>query len=203
MVKGAKLLAMATFSVAVASGSLIGAAGGSAELHCMKQSTGEICQARFSGSSRIVRSGAVSSNSSVAVFRSGPDAERRVVSARAQAGEGSLQQSDKWGEGVSLGTALLPPDVDLARLENLLFQVLVLLPSLNLSQCANWCQIVKGFGSLFCWPCQCTADNWTILNWRGLNFIRMFSLIESANCEHTAVIRTCVRLNTIVEEVHN
>lgn len=48
---------------------------------------------------------------------------------RAQAGEGgslqpqkgSLQESTE-GEGVSLGTALLPPDADLKKLESLLFQ---------------------------------------------------------------------------------
>jgi len=53
---------------------------------------------------------------------------------RAQAGEGgslqpqkgSLQQSTTEGEGVSLGTALLPPDADLKKLESLLFQVLML-----------------------------------------------------------------------------
>ena len=51
---------------------------------------------------------------------------RRPGSVRVQAaaGEEGLKQSDKWGAPVSLGTALLPPDVDIGKLEALLFQVL-------------------------------------------------------------------------------
>lgn len=51
---------------------------------------------------------------------------RRLGSVRVQAaaGEEGLKQSDKWGAPVSLGTALLPPDVDIGKLEALLFQVL-------------------------------------------------------------------------------
>lgn len=47
----------------------------------------------------------------------------RSVRVQAAAGEEGLKQSDKWGAPVSLGTALLPPDVDIGKLEALLFQV--------------------------------------------------------------------------------
>lgn len=55
-----------------------------------------------------------------------PHRRRRLGSVRVQAaaGEEGLKQSDKWGAPVSLGTALLPPDVDIGKLEALLFQVL-------------------------------------------------------------------------------
>lgn len=115
---------MATCSVPVSSPlQQIGSAGACGEKHGVRQTVGT-CEARFVGSSRIVRSrGAVSARSLGLWCWSLPEAERRDVCVRAQAGEGSLQQSEKWGEGVSLGTALLPPDVDLGRLESLLFQV--------------------------------------------------------------------------------
>lgn len=104
----------------------IGAASAGAEKHAARQSAGT-CEARFTGSSRIGRSvGAVSSKSGGLECWTRVEAARRRGGVRALAGEGSLQQSEKWGDGVSLGTALLPPDVDLGRLESLLFQVLPL-----------------------------------------------------------------------------
>ena len=99
----------------------IGAAGACAEKHGARGT----CEARLAGSSGFVLSrGAVSSKRLGLGSWRCPEAERRQVGVRVQAGEGSLTQSEKWGEGVSLGTALLPPDVNLARLESLLFQVL-------------------------------------------------------------------------------
>ncbi|KAG0569814.1 hypothetical protein KC19_6G118300 [Ceratodon purpureus] len=114
---------MSTCSVTVASPlQHVGAAGVVGEKR--QVGVGTTCEARFGGCSRVVRSrGAVKSTSLGGGGWRGVEVERRGVAVRAQAaGEGSLQKSEKWGEGVSLGTALLPPDVDLGRLESLLFQ---------------------------------------------------------------------------------
>jgi hypothetical protein len=58
----------------------------------------------------------------------GPAAARRrffaVTTAQAEDGGALTQEGGSWGEPVSLGTAILPPDVDLPKLEALLFQVL-------------------------------------------------------------------------------
>lgn len=117
---------MAACSVAVSSRlQEIGAADADRN-NVVKQSAGT-CEARFAGCSRIVR---LSSRNLRHGSWSREKVERRYYSVRAQAGEGSLQpregslqQSENWGEGVSLGTALLPPDADLGKLEALLFQV--------------------------------------------------------------------------------
>lgn len=55
----------------------------------------------------------------------GASTRRPLVRAEAEAREGAVTSSDKWGKPVTLGTAVLPADVDLGKLESLLFQVLV------------------------------------------------------------------------------
>ncbi|KAH9573807.1 hypothetical protein CY35_01G020500 [Sphagnum magellanicum] len=65
------------------------------------------------------------SKSSVRMM-TGPAAARRrsfaVTRAQAEDGGALTQEGGSWGEPVSLGTAILPPDVDLPKLEALLFQ---------------------------------------------------------------------------------
>jgi pimeloyl-ACP methyl ester carboxylesterase len=87
---------------------------------------------RGSGGSDGIRLCAVmtrtsTSKSSVRMM-TGPAAARRrsfaVTRAQAEDGGALTQEGGSWGEPVSLGTAILPPDVDLLKLEALLFQVL-------------------------------------------------------------------------------